>query len=244
MEAAGLMNHCPCLVIRGICDYSDSHKNKDWQGYAAMTAAAYATDLLGRISPNRVEAERRIGEILYEIVRAATKTRADITYIKSNLDRENDIKQIKHLKKRQLGSGQLFLNSEEYQAWLEASNQTLFCPGIPGAGKTILTSIVIENLTIRFKKDNSVGIAYLYCNAGNQDKQHVEDLLASLLKQPAQGRPFLPRSVKSLHDSHVDEQMQTTRRPSTDELSGTFQSVMIEYSKIFVVIDALKGAAQ
>ncbi|OJJ79090.1 uncharacterized protein ASPGLDRAFT_1070745 [Aspergillus glaucus CBS 516.65] len=46
MEAAGLMNHFPCLVICGICDYSDSHKNKDWQGYAAMTAAAYARDLL------------------------------------------------------------------------------------------------------------------------------------------------------------------------------------------------------
>ncbi|KAE9565964.1 hypothetical protein CGMCC3_g17855 [Colletotrichum fructicola] len=36
MEAAGLMNHFPCLVIRGICDYSDSHKNKAWQGFAAM----------------------------------------------------------------------------------------------------------------------------------------------------------------------------------------------------------------
>lgn len=42
MEAAGLVNHFPCLVIRGICDYSDSHKNKEWQGYAAMVAAAYA----------------------------------------------------------------------------------------------------------------------------------------------------------------------------------------------------------
>ncbi|KAK2061323.1 purine and uridine phosphorylase [Colletotrichum caudatum] len=40
MEAAGLMNHFPCLVIRGICDYSDSHKNKEWQGFAAMMAAA------------------------------------------------------------------------------------------------------------------------------------------------------------------------------------------------------------
>lgn len=64
MEAAGLMNHFPCLVIRGICDYSDSHKNKDWQGYAAMTAAAYARDLLGRIPPTRIEAEKRLSEIL------------------------------------------------------------------------------------------------------------------------------------------------------------------------------------
>jgi nucleoside phosphorylase len=64
MEAAGLMNHFPCLVIRGICDYSDSHKNKEWQGYAAMAAASYAKDLLCRIHLNRIEAERRIGDII------------------------------------------------------------------------------------------------------------------------------------------------------------------------------------
>lgn len=46
MEAAGLMNDFPCLVIRGICDYADSHKNKHWQKYAAATAAASAKELL------------------------------------------------------------------------------------------------------------------------------------------------------------------------------------------------------
>ena len=65
MEAAGLMNQFPCLVIRGICDYSDTHKNKEWQGYAAMTAAAYAKDLLCRIPPNKVEAEGRISDLIH-----------------------------------------------------------------------------------------------------------------------------------------------------------------------------------
>ena len=46
MEAAGLMNDFPCVVIRGICDYADTHKNKRWQNYAAATAAAYAKELL------------------------------------------------------------------------------------------------------------------------------------------------------------------------------------------------------
>ena len=54
MEAAGLMNNFPCVVIRGICDYSDSHKNKLWQPYAAATAAAYAKDLLSVIPPKEV----------------------------------------------------------------------------------------------------------------------------------------------------------------------------------------------
>lgn len=46
MEAAGLMNDLRCLVIRGICDYADSHKNDDWHNYAALVAAAYARELL------------------------------------------------------------------------------------------------------------------------------------------------------------------------------------------------------
>jgi nucleoside phosphorylase len=49
MEAAGLMNSFPCLVIRGICDYADSHKNKRWQAYAAATAAACAKEILSVI---------------------------------------------------------------------------------------------------------------------------------------------------------------------------------------------------
>ena len=55
MEAAGLMDNFPCLVIRGICDYADSHKNKQWQGYAAATAAAYAKELCSVIHPTQVE---------------------------------------------------------------------------------------------------------------------------------------------------------------------------------------------
>ena len=54
MEAAGLMNNFPCLVIRGICDYADSHKNKQWQPYAAATAAAYAKEILSVIPPMEV----------------------------------------------------------------------------------------------------------------------------------------------------------------------------------------------
>ncbi|KAI2811972.1 hypothetical protein CBS115989_10913 [Aspergillus niger] len=49
MEAAGLMDELPSLVIRGICDYCDSHKNKQWQGYAALAAASYAKALLSVI---------------------------------------------------------------------------------------------------------------------------------------------------------------------------------------------------
>ncbi|KAH8660527.1 hypothetical protein BX600DRAFT_438741 [Xylariales sp. PMI_506] len=55
MEAAGLMNDLPCIVIRGICDYADSHKNKNWQPFASATAAAYAKELVSIIPPQTVD---------------------------------------------------------------------------------------------------------------------------------------------------------------------------------------------
>ncbi|KAH6666143.1 TPR repeat protein [Halenospora varia] len=64
-EAAGLMNSFPCVVIRGICDYADSHKNEMWHKYAAAIAAAYAKDLLTVIPALEVENTRTIGEIIY-----------------------------------------------------------------------------------------------------------------------------------------------------------------------------------
>jgi nucleoside phosphorylase len=45
MEAAGALADFPCIVIRGISDYCDSHKNDQWHGYAAVAAAAYARQL-------------------------------------------------------------------------------------------------------------------------------------------------------------------------------------------------------
>ena len=55
MEAAGLMDTFPCVVVRGVCDYADSHKNKRWQAYAAATAACYTKELLGEVDAQGVE---------------------------------------------------------------------------------------------------------------------------------------------------------------------------------------------
>ncbi|KAL4996120.1 Pfs, NB-ARC and TPR domain protein [Aspergillus recurvatus] len=59
MEAAGIMNNLPSIVIRGICDYADSHKNDTWQGYASAVAAAYAKELLISTSASRLGQEHK-----------------------------------------------------------------------------------------------------------------------------------------------------------------------------------------
>ena len=137
--------------------------------------------------------------------------------------------------RRQEGTGQWLLDSIKFQTWLETDEQTLFCPGIPGAGKTILTSIVVEELNTRFYNDKSIGIAYLYCNFRRQDEQKIDDLLAALLKQLAECQPFLQDSVKDLYDQHKIKRT----RPSLDEISRSLQLVATTYSRVFIIIDAL-----
>jgi Cdc6-like AAA superfamily ATPase len=127
------------------------------------------------------------------------------------------------------------LDSTEFQTWLETGTQTLFCPGIPGAGKTIIAAIVVDHLLTLFKDDLATGIAYLYCNFGQQHEQQAEDLLASLLKQLGMRQSPLPGSVKDLYDHHKA----TRTRPSVDEILRILQSVVTTYSRIFIIVDAL-----
>lgn len=143
--------------------------------------------------------------------------------------------QYDYINRRQPGTSQWLLDSAEFKTWMDTDKQTLLCLGIPGAGKTILTSIVVEFLCKRFQDDLSVGIAYLYCDFRRQDEQKAEDLLASLLKQLTQGLPSLPDTVKSLYDRHTVK----GTRPSLDEISKSLQSVAVLYSRVFIIVDAL-----
>ncbi|RYP32310.1 hypothetical protein DL767_005285 [Monosporascus sp. MG133] len=133
------------------------------------------------------------------------------------------------------GTGQWLLDSDEYQGWLTLSNQTLFCPGIPGAGKTTLTSIIIQNLQERFGSDPTVGIAYVYFNFNRKDDQQLQCLLSGLLKQLAQSQPSLPDILRDLHERHEIRRS----RPSLNEISTALKSVANTYFKVYLLIDAL-----
>ncbi|KAI9773772.1 MAG: hypothetical protein M1839_002005 [Geoglossum umbratile] len=248
MEAAGLMDNFPCIVIRGICDYGDSHKNKDWQEHAAAVAAAFAKELLEHVQPSDVDEERPVKDILDQVLNTMSGIEANVETVKSKLDRNEDLEilnwltpidygpqQSDYIRRRQPETGQWLLASTEFRTWLDNSKQTLFCPGIPGAGKTIMTSIVVDYLSTKFENDTSIGIAFLYCNFQRQQEQKLEDLLTSLLKQLVQQRPSIPKNVKSLYERHKEKRT----RPSIDEILKGLDFVVRSYSKVFIIIDAL-----
>ncbi|KAF4957091.1 hypothetical protein FSARC_11400 [Fusarium sarcochroum] len=121
--------------------------------------------------------------------------------------------------RRQSGTGEWLLGSDEYKSWLDTDRQVLFCPGIPGVGKTIMAFIVIDSLLELFHAVPGIGVAYIYCNFRRRNEQKASDLVANLLKQLCEGQPTLFGSVEDLYSRHNASQ----KRPSL----------------VYIVIDAL-----
>ena len=139
------------------------------------------------------------------------------------------------IERRQQGTGQWFLELDDFKNWLNQRKITLFCRGMPGAGKTIMTSIVVEALRTMFQNNDRIGIAYLYCNFRRQHEQKPTDLLASLLKQLIQQEGIVPKSIKDLYVDHK----KAKTRPSFLEISGELKSIIRNYRRAFIIVDAL-----
>ncbi|KAF5638856.1 ankyrin protein [Fusarium sp. NRRL 25303] len=233
MEAAGLVNHFPCLVIRGICDYADSHKNKDWQEHAAIVAAAFAKELLQYVQPTDVKGERPLKDLLNDVHSLVSETRQDVAEIRSNQNKKDDIKILDWL--TAVDYGFWLLNTTEYRDWVKTHGQTLFCQGIPGVGKTILTSGLIAHLNSELAGDSAGGVSYIFCNFQRQDQKTSDGLLLCILKQLSAGLPSLPECLRSLYTNHA---IQRTR-PSPREIVSTLGSVISKHTRVFIIIDAL-----
>ncbi|KAL7907265.1 purine and uridine phosphorylase [Trichoderma velutinum] len=259
MEAAGLMNTFPCMIIRGICDYADSHKNKIWQKHAATVAAAFAKELLGFVQSSAVEGERPIRDILNDVKEELIQISRDITdgfgdsrkgfrdlieVQKAQKQNEAmiwlssiDSASIHHdyIKKCEPGTGRSLLASEEFQHWLDTPKTTFFCQGIPGAGKTFQTAILIDHLINKFRDDDTVRLAFFYYKFDRQDAQKPEKTIANLIKQLGQNHePSLER-ITGFYEVHKKR----NSRPLIDELVELLKIIIPLFSRTYVIVDAL-----
>jgi Cdc6-like AAA superfamily ATPase len=138
------------------------------------------------------------------------------------------------ISRKQEGTGQWFLDSSEFKGWLEGNNKTLFCPGIPGAGKTMMAAIAIDRLC-QIAPIENIGVAFVYCNYKLQSDQSVNALLSAILTQLVQGRPSIAEPLLELYNRHSPKKT----RPSLDEILTALQSTCTKYSRVHLVIDAL-----
>ncbi|KAH0372123.1 purine and uridine phosphorylase, partial [Aureobasidium melanogenum] len=177
MEAAGLMNSFPCLVIRGICDYADSHKNDDWQEYAAATAAAYAKDFLGYVDNGDLARTSKASEILGKISKDNDEIKANLKLAREKIEEmhlDDHQKEIRDwlsapdpstnytnaLEKRHPDTGLWFIDGEAFERWKGQPNSFLWLHGIPGCGKTVLSSTIIQHLKITARREEDIEMAF------------------------------------------------------------------------------------
>ncbi|PQE07749.1 Ankyrin repeat protein [Rutstroemia sp. NJR-2017a BVV2] len=241
MEAAGLMNNFPCIVIRGICDYADSHKNDGWQRDAAAVAAAVFKELLSYVQPEELRQQPKMKDTVTDIydniksMEFKISTKEDLRVLNWLTPISFGAQQSAAIDLREPYTGTWFLESEVVKHWVKTEKTTLFCRGMPGAGKSMITAIMVDDLNARFQHEKDFGIAHIYCDYGKKKDQTVNAFLASLLRQLCKGCTNVPDSVRTLYQRHQKNET----RPTLDELSNCLQSVVALYSRVFIIVDAL-----
>jgi len=146
------------------------------------------------------------------------------------------------ISRKQEGTGQWFLDSAEFKRWLDGFDKTLSCPGMPGAGKTVMAAITIDHLDHLYTtvRCHDVGIAYLFCNYKAQADQSALSLISNILKQLVQARPDMTAPTTNLYERHSER----NSRPSLKETFEVLQSICSKYTTVYIVVDALDELAK
>ncbi|KAF7180704.1 hypothetical protein CNMCM7691_009995 [Aspergillus felis] len=204
MEAAGLMNHLPSIVVRGICDYSDSHKHKDWQPYAALTAAAYGHLLLSVVPvPYSGKNDQFLTMEEKECLEKLFLT-----------DPGDDLNALKRRKGgRAAGTCEWILESPEIRRWLGKENSAaglesniLWLHGNPGTGKSTMAITLAEKLPEDplFAHEEAI-LAHFFCDSSSENHRTATAVLRGLLYQTIQKRPSSLGSLVSKYRGHKDK---------------------------------------
>lgn len=184
MEAAGLMNDFPCLVIRGISDYADSHKRKEWQGYASATSAAFAKELLIHVSDTQIS--------------QATDAASVLKYQKNREQKVNYFLQALYTcpyaeckdRNRKLvrGTCKWFIEHPLFNNWRDnKQSNVLWVSADPGCGKSVLARYLIDKVLL----SDSKTICYFFFKDDFPNQRSSASAICSLLRQLFSQKPAL-----------------------------------------------------
>ena len=161
-------------MVRGNCDYSDSHKSKIWQGYAAIAAAAYTKELLSYIPVSKVLSARPATGICtgilqgFEMIVHAIKEASEKETVRQMSKKEHRAyrslrtfayEESKNLNQdRVVGTCKWVLDHDKFRSWSNShKNDLLWISADPGCGKSVLSRSLIEH---EFKSSESVVSLY------------------------------------------------------------------------------------
>ncbi|GFF62887.1 WD40-repeat-containing domain protein [Aspergillus udagawae] len=247
MEAAGLMQDFPCIVIRGICDYADSHKNKQWQGYAALAAASYTKELLGYVPRGQVSQVMLVTEIS-----TIGKRLENLTENADNINQKLDFSQL------QIAKGAAFNSYENKHAeclpgtrsdllhqvkeWAESpQGKCIFwLNGMAGTGK----STISRTISRHFKEQGVLGASFFF-KRGEEDRGNARRLFPTLVKQLATS---IPQLIPTIQEAIADD-ANISERVLREQFERLLLQPLLKMKKrltttMVIVIDALDECDQ
>ncbi|KAK4247891.1 hypothetical protein C7999DRAFT_31702 [Corynascus novoguineensis] len=231
MEGAGVWDEVPCIVIKGVCDYADSHKSKVWQPFAAATAAAVAKAMLERYTPTdkrhstagNANLDKRNRKCLEDL--RATDPQDDKTRIEQS--KGGLI----------VGSYRWILDHPDFlQWWRDKQTPLLWIRGDPGKGKTMLLCGIIDELKAAVPTAN---ISFFFCQATIDRINNATAVLRGLIRMLVTQQPVLISHLRDSYDGFGKERFEGPN--SWVALSKIFTSILEDprLQRAYLIIDAL-----
>ncbi|KAJ8063446.1 hypothetical protein OCU04_008662 [Sclerotinia nivalis] len=240
MEAAGLMDTFPCIVIRGICDYADSHKNKIWQPYAAATAAAYAKELLQVIpgqavmnmSPIELVTDKIVQQIK-QLRRTDDEEKCLQSFRTTNYETQKNLNP-----KREEDTCLWCLKDPKFLDWRDkSSSRLLWVTADPGCGKSVLSRALVDERLFEQEANGTI-ICYFFFKDTSEKQRSPASALSALLHQlfiSEKGAKLIKHAMPAFHENekHFSTNLEVLWR--------IVQNIAMdpECGKIVFLIDAL-----
>ncbi|KAG5769306.1 hypothetical protein H9Q72_003400 [Fusarium xylarioides] len=246
MEAVGLVDRFPCLVIRGMCDYADSHKNDQWQRYAASTAAAFAVELLSHVPVRQLAESPQVLEILQSLEDKVDSMshRMHQTDLSTTLDQLPFVAEALFNSYAEKHSPmclpdtrvQLLADIDEWLASFE-SKTIFWLNGMAGTGKSTISRTVAQ----RQSETDCLGASFFF-KRGEGSRGNMSKLIPTLARQLAMNIPGMITLIKkaidadpSLPTKTVSEQFEKLLR----EPLKKFAASSSDPTSLVFVVDAL-----
>ena len=146
------------------------------------------------------------------------------------------------LTKRHGGTGSWLIGANVFRSWKEdsGSGSMIWLYGIPGCGKTILCSTILEHILQSYASTPNIAVLYFFFDFNDPDKQRPESMIRSLLSQLSLHCVNIPPVLEDMYSSCLNGD----RKPNFEAVLETFHQMTTAFDKTFVVLDALDECNQ
>ncbi|KAI5814511.1 hypothetical protein BZA77DRAFT_283487, partial [Pyronema omphalodes] len=197
--------------------------------------------LVSKLSRDSAEDRKKISDGV--TVLCARKNDEELKEILQWISPLEPLKRYEDLKsKRFEGTGAWFLKSPKFVTWCHGTasdkgyNPVLACYGIPGSGKSVMSTLVIDTLyALPSTDENRIAVAYFYCDYSHNEKQTAVNMITALLGQ-----------VINAHSDHLPvaviatlKEQRSKGRPTLEESYQFLESALQCFSRFYICIDAL-----